>query len=499
TCRYRVTVPPGQRLQQVRKELDQWFLANTFGQSGIGLATTSAKRADFRKKQFGGLIQRLFNDLNRRKRQQFHLCGVDAPPPVFADVLYSEDKGGVCDYCGKAPADRRDYNGIPCCCLCRDQITLGQQLVKSDALLISRTAVDGDDDQTPLQLDYLGYRVHFAKLGKQVSRLDLLAERGQLLRLWDFALPQSGDQPLWRGYARRAINSYVPEGDDGEIIDFAALAEKGVQPCSDGDGRCGVAALGILKGDVDNLGLLFERGMQQPTFARMAALSRQLNAFFAIWLPYHCQRNAVNTYTVFAGGDDFFLIGPWLSQIRLVQAMRESFGRYVVNGAIHFSAGLATTKSNVPVPALADMAEQALEQAKGVAGKNAITCWQRPVSWPLFDEMMQAGEQLENMVVELQQQHDITVSTGYLYGLLQLCDKAERARDHPQDAIWNSWFVYRTWRFIVDRLRDGDDIEQKRKKLFQEISVAIGDTIRKNQGDYKIALFTYLYQRRSAE
>ena len=44
----------------------------------------------------------------------------------------------------------------------------------------------------------------------------------------------------------------------------------------------GVSALMTLKGDVDNLGAIFERGLEAPSLSRMAALSRQMNAFFAV-------------------------------------------------------------------------------------------------------------------------------------------------------------------------------------------------------------------------
>ncbi len=144
-----------------------------------------------------------------------------------------------------------------------------------------------------------------------------------------------------------------------------------------------------LKGDVDNLGAIFQRGLSEPTFARMAALSRQLNAFFAVYLPALCQSQPEfrNTYTVFAGGDDFFLIGPWCSQIQLAARMRQEFVRYVAgNPGITYSAGLTMTKPGLPIRALGELAEGALEHAKGYetdpllapALKNAVCCSVRP-------------------------------------------------------------------------------------------------------------------------
>ena len=120
-----------------------------------------------------------------------------------------------------------------------------------------------------------------------------------------------------------------------------------------------------LKGDVDNLGLIFQHGQARPTFARMAALSRQINAFFTVWLPWVCSDEFPNTYTVFAGGDDFFLIGPWHSTIKLARRMRDEFARYVAhNPDIHFSAGLSMTKPGLPIRHLGALAEESLENAK---------------------------------------------------------------------------------------------------------------------------------------
>ena len=97
----------------------------------------------------------------------------------------------------------------------------------------------------------------------------------------------------------------------------------------------------------------------------MAALSRQMNAFFAIYLPWLCRTRYPNAYTVFAGGDDFFLIGPWQSQMDLARDLRAEFARYVAdNPGIHFSAGLSMTKPGLPVRHLAELGEQALDAAK---------------------------------------------------------------------------------------------------------------------------------------
>ncbi|MBF0424754.1 MAG: type III-A CRISPR-associated protein Cas10/Csm1 [Magnetococcales bacterium] len=505
----------GARLDRVRDTFDRWFLEHTFGQGSISLATTPATRADFRKGAFDQLIRRLFQDLEVRKRQRFDLCGAQPPESIFPLPA----RFRACTKCGQRNAAGRD-DGT--CRLCADQITIGENLVKKDRLRITRTGSDNRPPGVTLAIDYFGYQVSFLDGEKDKEELDRCA--GQAVRIWDFSLPDAGDAPLWHGYARRSVNGYLwkvqDEKGEEKIADFEEIAKQGVKPDAKGEPR-GVAALAILKGDVDNLGQIFQSGLgKRNTFARMATLSRQMHAFFAIWLPWHCREKAKNTYTVFAGGDDFFLIGPWLEQMHLAAAMHEAFARYVAgNPDIHFSAGLVMTKPDLPIPTLATRAEEALAEAKqyrapptgkppaadpqgkkecpaGVATKNAVTCWQRSVGWARFKEMLAAEKELAQLVEAMQTEHELEVSTGYLYDLLHLCEKAEIATKKPEDAIWHAWFVYRTWRFVVDRLKKADDAA--RHEVSGQFAEKIGERIRSYKEDYKIALFTHLYQRRKS-
>jgi CRISPR-associated protein Csm1 len=245
---------------------------------------------------------------------------------------------------------------------------------------------------------------------------------------------------------------------------------------------------------VDNLGLIFQRGLEAPTFAKMAALSRQTNAFFAVWLPWLCRTRYPNAYTVFAGGDDFFLLGPWQSQMSLAQTLRTDFRRYVAgNPGIHFSAGLSMTKPGLPVRHLAELGEQALETAKtSRPEKDSVTCHGQTVPWTTSDALDSAGAELTRLAGE------IGLSTGYLYGLLELIDKAERLTERPENAIWHSQFVYRTVRMLETSpgLR-GRNQESERKRLLHQLAQVIAQQgIERFGVAYRIPLYTHLYQVR---
>jgi CRISPR-associated protein Csm1 len=259
----------------------------------------------------------------------------------------------------------------------------------------------------------------------------------------------------------------------------------------------GVEALVTLKGDVDNLGKIFEKGLAEPSFAKTAALSRQMNVFFSIWLPWYCKEKYPNTYTVFAGGDDFFLIGPWRSTLHLARDMHKEFARYVAqNKEIHFSAGLSMTRPGLPIRQMGEMAEQALEQAKdytdekGTVVKKAVTCFGYTVGWDNFDDLLKRAADMEQMRDRLE------LATGYLYGLQYLADMAEDLKsDKPniESALWNSRFTYRTWR-MLERKRGLN--KDERRRLHEELGRSLGGGINQYGSAFKIALFTHLYHHR---
>jgi CRISPR-associated protein Csm1 len=252
-----------------------------------------------------------------------------------------------------------------------------------------------------------------------------------------------------------------------------------------------MSALGVLKGDIDDLGELFRVGLGNRTFAKDAALSRQVNGFFAIYLPWLLAREFRSVYTVFAGGDDFFLIGPWRSVQRLAHRMRSDFAEYVArNPEIHFSAGIATQRPGAPINVLAEFAEDALKQAKRRDGKDAITCFGETVAWADWPRLEEALAQL----IELHR--DEALTSSYVYGLLHFVDLRQREKTgDPEAALWRPRFAYRTRRYVVDKRRNLD--EEARRRLFARLAADFGWAIDQLGSSYRIVLFNHLYQHRS--
>ena len=512
------------RLASLKAEFEAWFVEHTFGQAGVGLAWTPASCADFLRSHgernentpFSRLMTRLRQQLDVAKHQRLGLCSRGGK--AFHDVNFAD---GVCDYNGRLPADRV-VSGIASCALSRDQITIGETLVKLDRILVvrndARETLKAHRNLRVLETGFFGHVIAFTADADATGRFGELAAKGALRRCWDFSLPRAdnadGQASLWNGFARRFISGYVPltvqadlgalrgryEGllsDDtltaaGELKTFDMLACEDRHPteCLE-DHWQGVAALGVLKGDIDNLGELFRIGLQQPTFAKMAALSRQVNSFFALYLPWLLAREFPNVYTVFAGGDDFFLIGPWRNVQKLAARLRSDFAEYVAgNPDIHFSAGIATQKPGAPLHSLSDLAETALSASKAHSGKNAVTCFGDTLGWQEWPQIEQALQRLTELRTEMK------LSTGFVYGLLQLVDMRRREKGgEAEAAMWRPRLAYRTRRFVVDKQRrlSEDERRMHTTRIIHDIGGAGIETL---GPAYRIVLFNHLYQFR---
>ncbi|AFI06625.1 crispr-associated protein, csm1 family [Helicobacter cetorum MIT 99-5656] len=63
-----------------------------------------------------------------------------------------------------------------------------------------------------------------------------------------------------------------------------------------------------------------------------------------------------NTYMVFAGGDDLFLVVTWNEVLDLARQIRKYF-RSFVNNKLSVSFGICIAKSNTPISYLAQASE----------------------------------------------------------------------------------------------------------------------------------------------
>lgn len=458
-------------IKQVQAELNQWFIKETYGLIGLGIAVQSAKYGDFEQNHYETLVKKLFENLETQKLKQLDLTD------TTQSVQEVEYPNGVCEMNSFFPAQTGKERSV----ISEDQIKIGEMLSKKQRIIIADINADINHkyETQILKLPIFGFKVIFTNSREDTKEFGYPVKLLQIHRFWDFSLPKDTNAKIWNGYARRYINAYVPFDEEGKIITFEDIETQDK----------GQKALMTLKGDVDNLGTIFQEGIQPANIAKMAALSRQMNLFFSLWLPAYCAEQSQSMYTVFAGGDDFFLIGPWYSTQKVAHAMQQAFSRYVAeNPEIHFSVGMVMSKSNIPVPRLGDLAKEALEKSKKIdTDKNAITIFNRSVKWEKWQFLLNLGDEIERLA------KDYEISTAYIYSLIHFALQAENKENKIENSMWRSRFYYKTARYVVDKLK-----KEEKSTALNQIITSLGDKgIETYKGDFIIPIFNYFYQQRN--
>jgi len=242
--------------------------------------------------------------------------------------------------------------------------------------------------------------------------------------------------------------------------------------------RSGFERLGVLRMDVDDLGEVFSRGLgkggeaSRATLARLATLSFQISLFFDGWVKRLVEKEGREglIYTVYSGGDDVFLIGPWDQMPELAMDVAHDFQRFVSgNPDLHLSGGMAFIGGKYPVYQAAEDAGEALDNAKGMQGKNAFSYLQRPWKWADFRELMAKKNEVLGLV-----EADSGSGRSILQILQQLAHNAEDAAADREKPIWGPWM----WQgaYMLTRMA-----ERSRDASMKERILALRDRLDENE------------------
>lgn len=170
----------------------------------------------------------------------------------------------------------------------------------------------------------------------------------------------------------------VPPGE--RIKDFGMMALQAE----------GIARVGVLRMDVDNLGAIFSRYLR-GSMPQVAALSAALDRFFVGHLHRICKRveaagkHSNVLYVIYAGGDDLFVVGSWDRMPVLAEQIQEDFGAYT-GQRLTLSGGLTLEGRGFPLYRAAERAGEAEEKAKrfnrpGRYTKSAFCFLGQVVGW----------------------------------------------------------------------------------------------------------------------
>ncbi len=512
--------------------LNNWLFDSAYGETAINISTVKAACTDFVSGKFTGLWEHVNRAMAEKKFESLDLERHGGVVKGYLDHFLNDSGHPLCPLCGKRPSVRGAGGSayvpeVPSACAhCRDHIFLGTNLVKRDRLCVLDASARRFGREEMLFEPLFGrYQVFFP--GQDLlGKLDEFASSGELIRYWNVSLDP--EMILKSDSAVKFINGYVPKyspednrderllhgrkGDakklelieqikEGDPKTLNHLALMALNPSKDGEGFKAVAALGVLKADVDHLGLLMSCGLKNERFtvSRLATQSRQLNYFFTLYLPHLLRRDErfKDVYTVFAGGDDLFLIGPWNRLVDLSALLRKSFARYVCgNPGITFSAGISFHKPQTPIDTMAGETEEALEQSKE-EGRDRLTVFSETVEWKNVETLLSIRNTLKAWLDRG------WVSDVLFYRFNEFIRMAAREQqvvknnevsiDDMACTKWRALLVYTTERNVAKNIK-GDD----RRALVTEVTATLVKWLEGYEGKLRIPLWDVAYNRRNA-
>jgi CRISPR-associated protein Csm1 len=252
----------------------------------------------------------------------------------------------------------------------------------------------------------------------------------------------------------------------------------------------GVDHLALLKADVDFLGLIFSMGIDDLSISRYATLARMLNLFFTGWLKDEIKQRFDRIYTVYSGGDDLLLIGPWEMIIEFAKSLNDNFNAFAGgNPNITLSAGIALSKPNSPIGTLSKVAEENLSNSKNT-GRDKLTVFETTVNWQIIEDLVEFKDFLNN---QLRQEN---IKSAFLYRLLKYHEMFLEAEEGRIEGLrFHSLMVRDIKRNIEKKDNQGNVINQEVIDRLLPLC-AIIDQDRELMINIKIPVFWTLYKNR---
>ena len=442
-----------EKLEYVRNEFDDYLYRKFHGSVSVNLAWLVCGDLDL--EQYSDTIVRLNDLLGEKKSRPFDALlknqkGWNLNSFILCDSLADKH---LCKNCGLELIDSSKDS----CSMCDSQIKIGEKLPKTKYIVYVKGEVEGKD--TYPVFNHYSFRL-VDKISEESFQNAYLIEA-----LNDAAIDeQHCNLPIIRKY----MANHIPM-EGSKVKNFSQIA----------DASTGMSKLAVLKADVDVLGFLFAQGLRTKerhlgTISRVNTMSRMLEIFFSGYIQELLQGNPQrdqkyrDVYSVFSGGDDMFLIGPWDVMMDLAVCIQRKFKKFVAdNKDVTMSAAVSIFGGREHIAFMADYSEDQLDRAKNDRipkiypernGRNAVCVMGQLFAWEDFDEQLEAARKLESLLKF--KQLDVSI-------LRRLQKYSIMYKQFLIGDIWK--LMFEPW-FYYDRKRNycNSDRDKERKWFYYE-------------------------------
>ena len=386
------------KIESLKKRIERWLHDNLNADVTLHIACKVFDEETI-KGNFVKVMFELSQELGKEKLSAFKtVLASDRKWDETAFILEPYDEGKYpCRSCRKLPAkgDEKEAPGRGLCEFCKDDADVGSSIPKAKYINILK----GEKPERGWRLwDDLTVEVSEEPKGEHSIKIrDITVNRVPTIK---------NEKEL-----KRCEEMYPEEGHKiGDVAPFDILAERNE----------GYKALAYLKADVDALGKAFAFRLKDNSETGVRDLSEALNRFFCGWVQKATEDEFPDIYTVFSGGDDLFLIGPWEEIIDFAFKMQSEFRKAEFHNMVKeegktkgltISAGVVLSHPKSPIAHMAELAESVVEKAKD-EGKDRITLFGETLKWDKAKKAVDKGKELAKRVGEGELSH------AFLYNLL---------------------------------------------------------------------------------
>jgi len=440
------------RVEQERREAGAWLFRETAGGLRFSLALSDGN---------GTPVAAYQDLLARLQREKLRPWQADAAPDGRWDParLVLPPLDSPCAVCKRAPAEHAetDPDGVlrKVCTRCREDYELGRALPLAKWLVLRPE----------------GSHFHVAGLDLDIQDRATPAVANDALAIANLKAPGEVPSRLPDNCMNisRYLAAYIPRDAQGSPIEFEHLAEK----------ASGDHLLGVLKADGDHMGVHFGKALENEGWDGIAKASQALDGFFAGRLEREMSATKspwANLYTVFSGGDDLLLMGPWNVVLDFAGHVHGLFQQQFGSRGLTFSAGIAFIKPRRPIKAAVEQAEHLLHVAKD-AGRDRVATLGQIWEWKAHGEVLKLGKRLVEWTTSG------AIQRGWIHTLLELAllrlDTAQPAHERLRATSRLAYHVARNWPKPDDRNQNkalarrwSDDLVKDFDQLDQASSLA---------------------------
>lgn len=421
-------------LEETKIKVNGWCFREHSGEVSFILEWIKKNTDDL--KDYQSLLEEVEKKIAISKKQKFlyFFEGDD----FWCEKPVREEKIKVCPVCN---INKISYNESACH-LCELHKTIGKKLPKMQYLLFAEKPLD-EINEGMIQFGDFGC-VYLIEKGIKESwfEKDLVID---VQKINSTDINQNGFRfigntaPIALGeiYLEKDTEDEDLKVEKDDVLSFEILSD-----ASTGDKR-----IGILKMDVDNLGLIFSLGLEgkRKSISRIATISRLMDIFFGGYLNRICEdvfndwkeesqwehKNKVEQifYIVYSGGDDLLIVGPWSEIPKLAVKIQNEFKEFTANNPeINISAGIFLSKPKYPISLASKNAGEQLDISK-IEGRNRITIFLDTVEWNStnntlgVDKLLSFGEEIYTQITKKD------LPRGFVHKLLRIYKQFQGGED----------------------------------------------------------------------